>query len=38
MIEVMPKFLRSSGMHRDDYEILKARFNNLIGQAYHARS
>ena len=38
VIETMPRFLKKEVPIRDDYDILKSRFNNLIGQIYHSKS
>lgn len=39
IIDEMPKFIniKKESSPRDDYELFKARFNNLIGQAHHAK-
>ena len=41
VIQNMPKFVKKDTINsnqRDDYEIFKARFNNMIGQTLHAKN
>jgi RNA polymerase-associated protein CTR9 len=37
VIEAMPKFLKRETPYRDDYEVMKARLHNLMGQVHHAQ-